>query len=143
MMSYLLGPWKYGKAKEAAESAKAGLTLLQCPVQLSPVKTGGCIPLTAGYIPWTTGIKLDLCICTIPTVGFYRKHGEVTATHHIRTSRMNCRRCATAAALHCLYCCQSLLLLPMDPTAAGKCCRLVFILAGAVCVVWVFFMYQA
>jgi hypothetical protein len=31
----------------------------------------------AGY-PRTTGIKLDLCICTIPTVGFYRKHGEVS-----------------------------------------------------------------
>ncbi len=29
--------------------------LLQCPVQLSPVKTGGYIPRTAGYIPWTTG----------------------------------------------------------------------------------------
>ncbi len=27
--SYLQGPWKYGKAKEAVESAKAGLTLLE------------------------------------------------------------------------------------------------------------------
>ncbi len=27
--SYLQGPWKYGKAKEAVESAKAGLTLLK------------------------------------------------------------------------------------------------------------------
>jgi hypothetical protein len=27
--SYLQGPWKYGKAKEAVESAKAGLTLLR------------------------------------------------------------------------------------------------------------------
>jgi hypothetical protein len=27
----------------------------------------------------TTGIKLDLCFCTIPTVGFYGKHGEVTS----------------------------------------------------------------
>jgi hypothetical protein len=26
--SYLQGPWKYGKAKEAVESAKAGLLLL-------------------------------------------------------------------------------------------------------------------
>ncbi len=29
MRSYLQGPWKYGKAKEAVESAKAGLTLLR------------------------------------------------------------------------------------------------------------------
>ncbi len=29
MTSYLQGPWKYGKAKEAVESAKAGLTLLE------------------------------------------------------------------------------------------------------------------
>ncbi len=29
MTSYLQGPWKYGKAKEAVESAKAGLTLLR------------------------------------------------------------------------------------------------------------------
>jgi hypothetical protein len=29
MTSYLQGPWKYGKAKEAFESAKAGLTLLR------------------------------------------------------------------------------------------------------------------
>ena len=28
-MNYLQGPWKYGKAKEAVESAKAGLTLLR------------------------------------------------------------------------------------------------------------------
>jgi hypothetical protein len=28
-MSYLQGPWKYGKVKEAVESAKAGLTLLR------------------------------------------------------------------------------------------------------------------
>ncbi len=28
-MSYLQGPWTYGKAKEAVESAKAGLTLLR------------------------------------------------------------------------------------------------------------------
>ncbi len=27
--SYLQGPWKYGKAKEAVESTKAGLTLLE------------------------------------------------------------------------------------------------------------------
>jgi hypothetical protein len=27
--SYLQGPWKYGKAKEAVESAKAGLRLLR------------------------------------------------------------------------------------------------------------------
>ena len=25
----------------------------------------------------TTCINLDLCICTIPTVAFYRKHGEI------------------------------------------------------------------
>jgi hypothetical protein len=29
MTSYLQGPWKYGKAKKAVESAKAGLTLLR------------------------------------------------------------------------------------------------------------------
>jgi hypothetical protein len=28
-MSYLQGPWKWGKAKEAVESTKAGLTLLR------------------------------------------------------------------------------------------------------------------
>jgi hypothetical protein len=54
------------------------LPLLQCPVQLSPVKTGG-YPSDPGIYPMTTGIKVDLCICTIPTVGFYGKHGEVTS----------------------------------------------------------------
>ena len=44
--------------------------------KLSLVKTGD-IPRTKGY-PWTIRIKLDLCFCTIPTVGFYRKHGEIT-----------------------------------------------------------------
>jgi hypothetical protein len=38
------------------------------------------IPRTAGY-PRTIGIKLDLCFCTIPTVGLYGKLGEITATH--------------------------------------------------------------
>jgi len=42
---------------------------------LSLVKTGD-IPRTTGY-PRTIRIKLDLCFCTIPTVGFYRKHGEI------------------------------------------------------------------
>ena len=45
---------------------------------LSPVKTGG-YPLDRGIYPMTTGIKLYLCFWTIPTVGFYRKHGEVTS----------------------------------------------------------------
>ncbi len=33
--SYLQGPWKYGKAKEAIESAKAGLLLLEESVRKS------------------------------------------------------------------------------------------------------------
>ena len=53
-----------------------------------------------------TGIKLDLCFCIIPTVGLYGKLGEVTATHN-RTSRMNCRRRVSTAALRRLYHCQS------------------------------------
>ena len=52
--------------------------ILKCPVYLSPGKSGGYIPWTTGDIPWTYCIKLDLCICTIPTVGFYGKHWEVS-----------------------------------------------------------------
>ena len=54
--------------------------VLQCPVQLSPGKKVG-YPSDRGIYPVGTGIKLDLCFCIIPTVGFYRKLGEVTATH--------------------------------------------------------------
>ena len=46
-----------------------------------PLEKKWDIPRTAGY-PRTICIKLDLCICTIPTVGLYWRLGEVTATHN-------------------------------------------------------------
>jgi hypothetical protein len=45
-------------------------------------KKSGIFPSDIGIFPRTIGIKLDLCFCTIPTVGFYGKLGEITATHH-------------------------------------------------------------
>jgi hypothetical protein len=92
------------------------------PTTIVPWKKSGIYPLDRGICPRTICIKLDLCICTIPTVGLYGKLGEVTATHN-RTSRMNCCRHVSTAALRRLYCRQLSLLLPMDPTAADKCCR--------------------
>ena len=57
-------------------------SVLQCPVHLSPGKTGGYIPRTARYIPWTYCINLDLCICTVPTIGLYMKLGKEGANSH-------------------------------------------------------------
>ena len=48
-------------------------TIINCPISLDPR---------------TTGIKLDLCICTIPTVGFYMKHGEVTSPPSSQNHKM-------------------------------------------------------
>ena len=44
-----------------------------------PCKKLGIYSSDHGIYPGTIGIKLDLCICTIPTVGFYRKHREITS----------------------------------------------------------------
>ncbi len=60
------------------------------PSTIVPWKKSGIHPSDPGIYPRSICIKLDLCICTIPTVGLYGKLGEVTATHN-RTSRMNCR----------------------------------------------------
>ena len=46
-------------------------------------KKSGIYPLDRGIYPRTIGIKLDLCFCTIPTVGLYGKLGEITATHFL------------------------------------------------------------
>jgi hypothetical protein len=48
------------------------------PSTIVPCTKRGIYPSDRRMYPRTTGIKLDLCICTIPTVGFYRKHGEVS-----------------------------------------------------------------
>ena len=42
----------------------------------------GISPAGGGIHPSARGINLDFCLCTIPTVGFYGKIGEITATHH-------------------------------------------------------------
>ncbi len=76
------------------------------PSTFVPWKKSGIFPSDRGIFPLGTRIKLDLCFCIIPTVGLYGKLGEVTATHK-RTSRMNCRRRVSTAALRRLYCCQS------------------------------------
>ncbi len=48
------------------------------PSTIVPCKKLGIYPSDHGIYPGTIGIKLDLCFCTIPTEGFYRKHGEIT-----------------------------------------------------------------
>ncbi len=59
------------------------------PITIVPWKKSGIYPSDRGIYPRTIGIKLDLCICTIPTVGLYGKLGEITATHK---SNISCRR---------------------------------------------------
>jgi hypothetical protein len=54
------------------------------PSTIVPCKNWGIYPSNPGIYPMTTGIKLDLCFCTIPTVGFYGKHGEVTSPPSFR-----------------------------------------------------------
>ena len=48
------------------------------PVKFVPCKKRGIYPSDHGIYPGTIGIKLDLFFCTIPTLGFYRKHGEIS-----------------------------------------------------------------
>ena len=48
------------------------------PSTIVPCKKLWIYPSDHGIYPGTIGIKLDLCFCTIPKVGFYRKHGEIT-----------------------------------------------------------------
>ena len=60
------------------------------PPEKPQMSAGGWCPRTAGY-PRTIGIKLDLCFCTIPTVGLYGKLGEITATHYFYRN-ISCRR---------------------------------------------------
>jgi hypothetical protein len=52
------------------------------PSTIVPCKKRGIYPSDRVIHPMTTGIKLDLCFCTIPTVGFYGKQGEINATHN-------------------------------------------------------------
>ena len=58
------------------------------PSTIVPCKKRGIYPSDHGIYPRTIGIKLDLCICTIPTVGFYRKHGEVTSPPSSQNHKM-------------------------------------------------------
>ncbi len=53
------------------------------PSTIVPCKNRGIYPSDRGIYPMTTRIKLDLCFCTIPTVGFYGKHGEVSISLYI------------------------------------------------------------
>ena len=55
--------WRGEMAGEKTMTEIIHLLVLQCPVQLSPVKNGGYIPRTAGYIP---KILIVLFPCGIP-----------------------------------------------------------------------------
>ena len=57
-------------------------SILQCPVQLSPVKNGGYIPRTAGYIP---KILIVLFPCEIPVEA--RSSPEAKNTNKINHGR--------------------------------------------------------
>jgi len=48
------------------------------PSTIFPCKKRGIYSSDHGIYPGTIVIKLDLCFCTIPTLGFYRKHGEIS-----------------------------------------------------------------
>ena len=60
----------------------------------------GISPAGGGIYPSARGINLDLCLCTIPTVGFYGKIGKITATHHQNIKHIHGD---AAAALRRLY----------------------------------------
>ena len=65
-------------SKYASTQRKIAIRTTTVPSTIVPCKNRGIYPSDRGIYPMTTGIKLDLCFCTIPTVGFYGKHGEVS-----------------------------------------------------------------
>ncbi len=71
---------------ESLPSNSAAATTV--PSTIVPCKNRGIYPSDPGIYPMTTGIKLDLCVCTIPTVGFYGKYGEVTTPPSSRNHTM-------------------------------------------------------
>ena len=77
-------------------------------------RRGGAAP--GGFYPSARGINLDFCLCTIPTVGLYRKQGEIAATHNWIIKHIYR---AAAAALRRLHRCEPPLS-SMDPKAAGN-----------------------
>ena len=90
-------------------------------------KKSGIYPSDRGIYPRTIGIKLDLCFCTIPTVGLYGKLGEITATHfssnikHIHGAAAATRRRAASIVANRRGCRQWILL--QLAMRGGKACQ--------------------
>ena len=78
-------------------------------------------PAGGGIYPSASGKNLDFCRCTIPTVGFYGKLGEIASTHHIIRHPRRCRRrpppplsSRTTAVVSCRH----------PPVPLSTCCHL-------------------
>ena len=71
---------RYEYAKEQLRTKKLRTHLLCICVSVCDLIKSQSYPAGGGIYHSAGGEKIDFCLCTIPTIGLYGKHGEITAT---------------------------------------------------------------